>query len=82
MSVFINTNGTTHYCVQEMKVNIKTVQAPKEKEVKAVVAKIEKKEEAEEDVFKQKGNPLDSLPPTKFNLFDFKTLFVNHPDKR
>jgi len=25
---------------------------------------------------------LDSLPPTKFNLFDFKTYFVNAVDKK
>merc|ERR1712060_924844 len=27
-------------------------------------------------------NPLDLLPPTSFDLFDFKTYFVNVPDKR
>merc|ERR1719454_1766847 len=27
-------------------------------------------------------NPLDLLPETKFDLFNFKTLFVNHPDKK
>ena len=30
---------------------------------------------------KQK-NPLDLLPETKFNLFDFKTLIVNAPNKK
>ncbi len=30
---------------------------------------------------KQK-NPLDSLPETKFNLFDFKTLIVNASSKK
>jgi len=30
---------------------------------------------------KSEKNPLDSLPPSKFNLFDFKTLFVNAQDK-
>ena len=25
---------------------------------------------------------MDLLPPTEFNLFDFKTLFVNEKDKR
>jgi hypothetical protein len=29
---------------------------------------------------KQK-NPLDLLPETKFNLYDFKTLIVNAPNK-
>ena len=27
-------------------------------------------------------NPLDALPPTSFDLFNFKTYFVNVPDKR
>ena len=31
---------------------------------------------------KKETNPLDELPPSSFNLFDFKTFFVNHPDKR
>jgi len=31
---------------------------------------------------KSEKNPLDSLPPTSFNLFDFKTLFVNAPNKQ
>tara|TARA_B110000503_G_C6993453_1_gene348375 strand:- start:393 stop:527 length:135 start_codon:yes stop_codon:yes gene_type:complete len=28
-----------------------------------------------------KKNPLDLLPESKFNLFDFKTLIVNAEDK-
>jgi len=31
---------------------------------------------------KKKKNPLDLLPETRFNLFDFKTLFVNAKDKK
>jgi elongation factor 1-gamma len=27
-------------------------------------------------------NPLDSLPPSPFNFYDFKTLFVNSPNKK
>jgi len=30
----------------------------------------------------KKKNPLDLLPETKFNLFDFKTLIVNATDKK
>jgi len=66
---------------------------PAEKKEKAPAAKAEKKEapkmEAkpaadDDDELKEKKvlNPLDSLPPSSFNLFDFKTLFVNHPDKK
>jgi elongation factor 1-gamma len=31
---------------------------------------------------KSEKNPLDCLPPSTFNLFDFKTLYVNAPDKK
>ena len=31
---------------------------------------------------KKAKNPLDELPPTAFDLFNFKTFFVNHPDKK
>lgn len=42
-----------------------------------------KVEEADEDEAPKKPakNPLDSLPPTTFDLFSFKTLFVNAPNK-
>ena len=39
-----------------------------------------KKEDGEEEVKKSK-NPLDNLPETKFDLYNFKTFFVNVPDK-
>lgn len=35
----------------------------------------------EEKPVKKEKNPLDLLPPSKFNLFDFKTLYVNAPNK-
>eukprot|EP01016_Furgasonia_blochmanni_P047220 TRINITY_DN691_c0_g1_i8.p1 TRINITY_DN691_c0_g1~~TRINITY_DN691_c0_g1_i8.p1 ORF type:complete len:492 (-),score=241.76 TRINITY_DN691_c0_g1_i8:175-1557(-) len=46
--------------------------------------KPKKKEEEEEDEPKEKKdkNPLDSLPPTSFVLYDFKTLFVNAENKQ
>lgn len=34
------------------------------------------------DVFKKKENPLDLLPASKFNLFDFKTEIVNSTDMK
>ena len=39
------------------------------------------KEEKPKEQAKQKDN-VESLPPTSFNLYDFKTFFVNHPDKK
>jgi len=48
----------------------KQASAPKKEEPK----KVEEPKEKEK-------NPLDLLPPTNFNFFDFKTLFVNATDK-
>lgn len=58
-------------CVADPKKEEKKKEAPKEAPVKA-----EKKE-----VAKPKDN-VESLPPTSFDLFNFKTFYVNHPDKR
>jgi elongation factor 1-gamma len=51
----------------------------KKEEVKAAPAKKEDKPAEKE---KKDENPLDVLPPSTFNMFDFKTFFVNHPNKR
>lgn len=52
--------------------------APKKQEKK----KKDDDEEDDEPKEKKVANPLDSLPPSSFNLFDFKTLFVNAPNKK
>jgi len=69
------------------------VEPKKKEEPKKEVKKEEKKEKEEkkpkkddddeddEPKEKKEKNPLDSLPPSTFNLFDFKTLFVNAKDK-
>lgn len=55
---------------------------------KQPAAKVEKKKKEEEEddgeekPEKKEKNPLDLLPPSKFNLFDFKTLYVNAVDKK
>lgn len=61
---------------------------PEAKKEQPKAEKAEKKEkpkaaddDEEEAPKKSDKNPLDSLPPSKFNLFDFKTLFVNAPNK-
>jgi elongation factor 1-gamma len=55
------------------------------KEEKKPEKKAEKKEDHDEDdepKEKKEKSALDSLPPSTFNLFDFKTLFVNAPNKQ
>jgi elongation factor 1-gamma len=52
----------------------------KEEAPKKAATPAAKKEEPKKDDEK-KENPLDLLPPSPFNFFDFKTLFVNAQDK-
>jgi len=70
---------------ESKKAEPKQKQAPQPKKEKEAPKPKKKKSEDEEDdepkEIKAK-NPLDSLPPSSFNLFDYKTLFVNHPDKK
>ena len=51
-----------------------------EKKPEAAAAAAKPKPAAPEEQ-KKAGNPLDALPPTNFVIYDFKTLFVNLPDK-
>lgn len=79
--------GQVHYCAKEWEIPESKQEAkPKEekKEKKKPAEKKPKKEEKEEEEPKQEKakNPLDELPPTPFNLFDFKTLYVNATDKK
>ena len=61
---------------------------PSEKVVKPPAApkkveKVEVKKEVTEVKKEQKEeNPLDVLPPSKLDLYNFKTFFVNHEDKK
>ena len=59
---------------------VKPVAPPKKEEKKEVAAPVKKVEKTEEEKAAGK-NPLDLLPPSPFVLPDFKTFFVNIPDK-
>ena len=72
---------------------LKPGSALQQKEKPKVAAKEEKKvaakpkdnggdDDGEDKPEKKKANPLDLLPPTTFDLFNFKTLFVNIKDKK
>jgi len=54
-------------------------EAPKKEEKKKQPAQQPKAEKKKDE--KPKSN-IELLPPTNFNLYDFKTLFVNHPDQK
>jgi len=69
------------------KVEKKAEKAEKSEKPKAEKAPEKKEKEAadeEDDAPKDKSekNPLDALPPSPFNFYDFKTLFVNAPNKK
>jgi len=65
--------GAQHMCAKALKPVVKV----EKKEVKKVAAPVKKEEKKVE----KKLDNVESLPPTPFNLYDFKTFFVNHADK-
>lgn len=68
--------GHMQMCQKALKpVCIAEKKEEKKKEVAAPVVKEEKKE------VKVLDN-VDSLPPSPFDVYNFKTFFVNHPDKK
>jgi len=70
----IKVQGNVHMCAKPLK-PVLAVEEKKVKKVAAVAAPPQPKAE------KVKDN-VESLPPTPFNVYDFKTLYVNHPDKK
>ena len=54
----------------------------KPKEKKAEQKPAAKKEEVKAAPAEKPKDNIESLPPTDFNLYDFKTFFVNHEDKK
>ena len=60
----------------------KLAEKPKEEKKKPEPAAAAKPKPAAEEEEKKAKNPLDALPPTSFDLFNFKTYYVNVPDKK
>ena len=78
MDSFVKIFGTVHLCAKPLKPTC-LPDPPKPKVEKKEAPKPVKKEEKKPE--KPKDN-VESLPPSPFGLYDFKTLFVNHPDKK
>lgn len=76
--------GDIKMCQKIMKPSCKFAQKPKPaKEEKKVAPKAEKKDEGEDEPEPKKDvDPMTLLPATDFDLFNFKTFYVNHPDKK
>jgi len=72
---YVAVQGSVQLCAKPLKPTglIEAPKAPKKQAVQQ--PKAEKKE-----VVKPKDN-IESLPPTPFNVYDFKTFYVNHADK-
>jgi len=92
-AAFVQVFGKVRLCVQQLPVHHAHAEKkaePKkaEKKVEEPKKKEEKKPKKEDDdgddepVQKSEKSALDALPPSSFNLFDFKTLFVNAPEKQ
>jgi elongation factor 1-gamma len=75
---FVKRFGKVKACQKTVKPHF----APKEEKKAAPKAAAAKEGEENAAVEKKAGNPLDELPPTTFDLYSFKTLFVNSPDRR
>merc|ERR1740117_779108 len=71
--------GSIQMCSKALKPNCVAdpVKAAPKKEAKAAAPK---KEEAAPA--KPAKDNVESLPPSPFNVYDFKTFYVNHPDKK
>ena len=72
---FIDVFGKVTLCAKALKPVV--VAEKKEEKKKAAPAAAAKPAEKKEE--KKKDN-VESLPPTTFNLYDFKTFYVNHKD--
>ena len=80
---FVEAFGQQKLCAKPLappkKLPVKPKAEPKKQEKKAEAPKPKEEEKAAPP--KKDINPLDALPPSPWNFFDFKTLMVNHKDK-
>lgn len=74
---FISVFGKVKMAKKALKPVIKTEEKPKKQQQQQAA----KPKPAEGEEEKKEKNPLDCLPPSSFNLFDFKTFYVNCADK-
>lgn len=78
LPAYVSVHGHVRLCDKALK-PFKLVEEKKEEKKKE--APKEAPKAAEEKPAKVLDN-VESLPPTTFDLYSFKTLFVNHPDKK
>ena len=74
---FVARFGKVKMAKKALKPVLKTEDKPKKGGQQAAGAAKPKAEDAP----KKEVNPLDALPPSSFDLYNFKTYFVNVPDR-
>jgi elongation factor 1-gamma len=80
---FVRVAGNIKVAAKTVKPVIKAEEKKEAAPAKKAAAAKPKDDDDDEDKPKKKAaNPLDLLPPTTFDLFNFKTLFVNIKDKK
>ena len=80
---FVRVAGKIKVAAKTVKPVIKAEEKKEAAPAKKAAAAKPKDDDDDEDKPKKKAaNPLDLLPPTTFDLFNFKTLFVNIKDKK
>jgi len=77
---FVAVFGKVKMAKKALKPVLKSEEKPKKPAAQAA-AKPKATEDGEDAPPKKEVNPLDLLPPSPFDLFNFKTFYVNHPDK-
>jgi elongation factor 1-gamma len=79
---FVRVAGNIKVAAKTVKPVIKAEEKVAAPAKKAAAAKPKDNDDDEDKPQKKAANPLDLLPPTTFDLFNFKTLFVNIKDKK
>mmetsp|Transcript_10604 Transcript_10604/g.17815 ORF Transcript_10604/g.17815 Transcript_10604/m.17815 type:complete len:251 (-) Transcript_10604:78-830(-) len=78
---FVNALGKITMCAKPMK-PVCLPDPVKEVKKEAKKEQPKKEEKVEPKKTEKPKDNVESLPPSPFNLYDFKTLFINHPDKK
>jgi len=75
---FVKRHGNIKLCQKVIKPNFPVKEQPKA----AAKPAAKKEDDGEEKKEKKEADPLDNLPPSSLDLFNFKTFIVNHKDRK
>jgi len=80
LPVFISVFGEVKMVAKALKPKTGEPPAKKEEKKKDEKKKQEAQPKQEKKVVEKPKSNIELLPPSDFNLYDFKTFFINHPD--